>query len=90
MTIETFLTNVINLAVENELMVQIPGVFTMEGILQKLSIEDQEELVQESAHLKKIRKTLTEDLENLNKGKELCDRWMKDNKSESKFQLNCD
>lgn len=69
------------LAVENELMIQIPDIFTMDGIFQKLDIKGQEELVQESSHLKKIRKNLTEDIEKLNKGKELCDRWMKDNKS---------
>lgn len=83
MTIETFLTSVIMLVIENELMVQIPGIFTMDGIIQKLRLKDQQNLVQESSHLKKNRKTLTENLENLNKGKELCNQWIKDNKSRS-------
>jgi hypothetical protein len=69
------------LVIENELMVKIPGIFTMDKILEKLGTEGQQELVKESNQLRKRREILTEHLKILNKGKHLCDHWIKDNKS---------
>lgn len=83
MTVQTFVTNVVMLAIENELMVQIPGIFTMDKVIRELGTAGQIELVRESSQSKIQREKLACDLENLKKGKELCNQWIKDNKSKS-------
>lgn len=69
------------LAIEHQLMVKIPDIFSMESIIKKLTVKEQGELVAESAEMEEKRDQLAKTLEELNNGKRLCKRWERENKS---------
>lgn len=69
------------LAIEGQLMVKIPHFFSMESITKKLTVQEQQELVAESADMAEKRSQLVTTLGELNNGKKLCKRWERENKS---------
>lgn len=74
MTLNTFVTNIITLGVENQLMVKIPEVFTMDGIF---GLDDQtvKWIGEEAIDTRQKRVTLHEELEQLKRGIDICERW---------------
>ncbi|KAL3964613.1 hypothetical protein ACCO45_001617 [Purpureocillium lilacinum] len=76
MTMETFLTNVITLAVEKQLMTRLPGIFST---AQVMGLEDDKlkELAEESEDSQADRSKTEEDLAKLKRGLELCEGWRK-------------
>ncbi|POR32469.1 Dynamin-like protein 4C [Tolypocladium paradoxum] len=82
MTLETFMTNVIILAVENQLMSQIPEILTMSKIV-RLDEDELERLAGESQDVRAAREEVQRDLEKLTTGLRLCEQWRMDNKKDS-------
>jgi hypothetical protein len=74
MTLNTFVTNIITLGVENQLMVKIPEVFTMDGIF---GLDDQtvKWIGEEAIDTRQKRVTLHEELQQLKRGIDICERW---------------
>ncbi|KND94642.1 Dynamin-like protein 4C [Tolypocladium ophioglossoides CBS 100239] len=82
MTLETFMTNVIILAVENQLMSRIPDIFTMSKIV-RLEEDELKRLAGESEDVQATREDIQRDLDKLRTGLELCEQWRMDNKKGS-------
>ncbi|UNI14187.1 hypothetical protein JDV02_000843 [Purpureocillium takamizusanense] len=80
MTMETFMTNIITLAVEKQLMARIPSIF---GTAQVMGLKDDQlkELAEESEDSQAERSKTEEDLAKLKRGLELCESWRKSNNS---------
>ncbi|KAJ6446521.1 golgin subfamily A member 7/ERF4 [Purpureocillium lavendulum] len=87
MTIETFLTNVITLAVEKQLMTRIPHILTADKVA-KLDDDKLKELAEESEDSQADRCKTEEDLAKLKRGLELCERWRKSSTNASRSSSN--
>lgn len=87
MTIETFMTNVIILLIENQLITQLPEVFQTDKLMD-LSKEQLEWLAEESEDVHESRAQLTAEVTALKQGLELCEQWRRDNKGELTISLN--
>lgn len=74
MTLDTFVTNLISLGVENQLMVKIPEVFTMARIF-NLTDETILYIGEEPDEIRERRETVDVELEQLRKGLEVCRKW---------------
>lgn len=82
MTLENFMTNVIILAVENQLMTKLPEILTMKKIVE-LDKKSLEHLAGESEDTQLLREELQVDVTKLKNGLELCDNWRRANMSKS-------
>ena len=87
MNLEMFSRNVLTLAVEKQLMIQIPEIFTFEKVSSDLSTREQEALVEESDDLKDAREGLKKDLYTLREGRKLCQQWHKESSRKFTWSL---